>query len=180
MAASVDNRQFRRLEPALNRIIRPLKPGPTLNHRQESTGRSRTNTRSVFVDRDDDCSSSEDEENENHYEELVAKSKYDLEPSILDPRDEGTSDNWIKRNSTMVRLTGKHPFNSEPPLNRLMHHGFITPVPLHYVRNHGAVPKGSWDEWTVEVTGLVKRPTVFTMDQLVSEFPSRELPVTLV
>ncbi|GLT84994.1 hypothetical protein SLE2022_031970 [Rubroshorea leprosula] len=180
MAASVDNRQFRRLEPALNGIIRPLKPGPTLNHRQESPGRSRTNTRSVFVDRDDDCSSSEDEENENRYEDLVAKSKYDLEPSILDPRDEGTSDNWIKRNSTMVRLTGKHPFNSEPPLNRLMHHGFITPVPLHYVRNHGAVPKGSWDEWTVEVTGLVKRPTVFTMDQLVSEFPNRELPVTLV
>ncbi|GLT50200.1 hypothetical protein SLA2020_237050 [Shorea laevis] len=180
MAASVDNRQFRRLEPALNGIIRPLKPGPTLNHRQESPGRSRTTTKPVFVDRDDDCSSSEDEENENYYKELVAKSKYNLEPSILDPRDEGTSDNWIKRNSTMVRLTGKHPFNSEPPLNRLMHHGFITPVPLHYVRNHGAVPKGSWDEWTVEVTGLVKRPTVFTMDQLVSEFPSRELPVTLV
>ncbi|KZV48947.1 Nitrate reductase 2 [Dorcoceras hygrometricum] len=60
-----------------------------------------------------------------------------------------------------------------------MHHGFITPVPLHYVRNHGPVPKSSWSEWTVEVSGLVKRPMIFTMDELVKEFPSKEFPVTL-
>lgn len=80
----------------------------------------------------------------------------------------------------MVRLTGKHPFNAEAPLPRLMHHGFITPVPLHYVRNHGPVPKADWSEWTIEVTGLVKRPVILTMEQLISEFPSREFPVTLV
>ncbi|KAG7973988.1 hypothetical protein I3843_06G024100 [Carya illinoinensis] len=80
----------------------------------------------------------------------------------------------------MVRLTGKHPFNSEPPLTRLMHHGFITPVPLHYVRNHGPVPKARWEDWTIEVCGLVKRPSRFTMDELVTEFKSREFPVTLV
>uniref|UniRef100_A0A0V0IUW7 nitrate reductase (NADH) n=1 Tax=Solanum chacoense TaxID=4108 RepID=A0A0V0IUW7_SOLCH len=111
---------------------------------------------------------------------MIKKGKTELEPSIHDTRDEGTADNWIQRNFSLIRLTGKHPFNSEPPLARLMHHGFITPVPLHYVRNHGPVPKASWADWSVEVTGLVKRPMKFTMDQLVNEFPSRELPVTLV
>nr|CAD1827129.1 unnamed protein product [Ananas comosus var. bracteatus] len=75
---------------------------------------------------------------------------------------------------------GKHPFNCEPPLARLMHHGFITPAPLHYVRNHGPVPRADWSTWTVEVTGLVKRPLRLTMDQLVHDFPRVELPVTLV
>lgn len=104
----------------------------------------------------------------------------EVEPSIRDPRDEGTSDSWIERNPSLIRLTGKHPFNSEPPLARLMHHGFITPVQLHYVRNHGYVPRANWATWTVEVTGLVKRPVRITMDQLVNDFKSIEVPVTLV
>lgn len=39
----------------------------------------------------------------------------------------------------------RHPFNVEPPPDVLMARGFITPVSLHYVRNHGPVPKMSWD-----------------------------------
>jgi hypothetical protein len=58
----------------------------------------------------------------------------------------------------LVWLTGKHPFNSEPLLPCLMLDGFITPTPLHYVCNHGAVPKADWSTWAVEVTGLVKCP----------------------
>lgn len=185
MAASVDNRQYVRLEPGLNGIVRSYKP-PTPSRFDSST--TATKNQTVFlkpaVVHDDDVSS--DDENETHnsnaayYKEMVLISNSELEPSILDPRDESTADNWIERNSSMVRLTGKHPFNSEAPLNRLMHHGFITPVPLHYVRNHGQVPKAQWADWTVEVTGLVKRPMKFTMDQLVSEFAYREFPVTLV
>uniref|UniRef100_A0ACD5ZAY1 Uncharacterized protein n=1 Tax=Avena sativa TaxID=4498 RepID=A0ACD5ZAY1_AVESA len=106
--------------------------------------------------------------------------RLDVEPSVKDPRDEATSDAWVKRHPALVRLTGKHPFNSEPPLPRLMSHGFITPAPLHYVRNHGAVPKADWSTWTVEVTGLVKRPARITMEQLATEFEAVELPVTLV
>ncbi|KAK7838994.1 nitrate reductase [nadh] 1 [Quercus suber] len=53
--------------------------------------------------------------------------------------------------------------------------GSCTPAPLHYVRNHG-----KWETWTVALTGLVNKPTMFTMDQLVTEFPNREIPVTLV
>eukprot|EP01052_Picozoa_sp_SAG31_P019555 SAG31_NODE_1430_length_8385_cov_3.096186_9_plen_246_part_00 len=37
----------------------------------------------------------------------------------------------------LIRLTGKHPFNCEPPLDTLHAQGFITPPSLHYVRNHG-------------------------------------------
>ncbi|KAI4337767.1 hypothetical protein L6164_016143 [Bauhinia variegata] len=112
--------------------------------------------------------------------DLIRNGYKEIERSIMDPRDEGTPDSWIHRNSSMIRHTGKHPFNAEPPLTRLMHYGFITPVPIHFVRNHGSVPKGHWEDWTVEVCGLVKRPTRFTMDQLVNDFPSREFPVTLV
>ncbi|GAY41715.1 hypothetical protein CUMW_061560 [Citrus unshiu] len=177
MAASVDNRQFAHLE-SLNGIVRPYKPGP--NHRSDSPIRSSQNgfapKKQVFLEED----WSSDDENEADYMEIIRKGNSELEPSILDPRDEGTADNWIERNPSMVRLTGKHPFNCEAPLTRLMQHGFITPVPLHYVRNHGPVPKASWVDWTIEVTGLVKRPARFTMDQLMHEFPSREFPVTLV
>ena len=79
----------------------------------------------------------------------------------------------------MVRLTGKHPFNTEPPLPLLMEHGFITPAALHYVRNHGAVPKIKWEEHTLSVAGNVASPKTFTMADLLA-LPSRELPVTLV
>ncbi|KAM1128315.1 hypothetical protein ACFX2B_037772 [Malus domestica] len=70
----------------------------------------------------------------------------------------------------MLGLIGKHPFNCEPPPTRLMHHGFITPIPLHYVRNHDVAHKATWQDWTVEITDLVRRPTWFTIDQLVREF----------
>ncbi|KAE8725037.1 Nitrate reductase [Hibiscus syriacus] len=177
MAASVDNRQFRGLEPALGGGFIPLKPGPT------PTPTHHRHVKHVYVDRDDndyDSSSDDGDDEIDDYEAMIVKSNNEVEPSILDARDEATADNWIERNTSLVRLTGKHPFNSEPPLNRLMHHGFITPVPLHYVRNHGAVPKASWDDWTVEITGLVRRPMKLTMDQLVNEFQIREFPVTLV
>ncbi|KAJ6352806.1 hypothetical protein OIU76_001925 [Salix suchowensis] len=182
MAASVDNRQFH-LEPTLNGVVRTYKSVPT--HRPNSPARTFNFPKQEFTSSDqkpvptleeEDCSS----EDEADYKDLICKVNSELEPSIIDPRDEGTADKWIERNPSMVRLTGKHPFNSEPPLARLMHHGFITPVPLHYVRNHGPVPKATWQDWTVEVCGLVKRPARFTMDKLVNEFPARELPVSLV
>lgn len=184
MAASVDNRQFH-LEPTLNGVVRTLKSGPT--HRSGSPVRNNFNFPNQDFTRfnikpvptiEDDTSS--DEEEDYSYKDLIQKANSELELSIHDPRDEGTADSWIERNGSMVRLTGKHPFNAEAPLNRLMHHGFITPVPLHYVRNHGYVPQGKWEDWTVEITGLVKKPIKLSMDQLVNEFPSRQFPVTLV
>lgn len=187
MAASVENRQFSHLETGLSGVGRPFKPRsdspvrgcnfPPSN--QELPFQKKPNT-PIYLEYSSSSEDEEDDDDKNEYVQMIKKGKRELEASIRDTRDEGTADNWIERNSSMIRLTGKHPFNSEPPLARLMHHGFITPVPLHYVRNHGPVPKASWTDWSVEVTGLVKRPMKFTMDQLVNEFPSRELPVMLV
>ncbi|PHT50057.1 Nitrate reductase [NADH] [Capsicum baccatum] len=184
MAASVENRQFSHLEPGLSGVSRSFKPRsdspvrgcnfPPSNH--ELPFQKKPNMPMYYSSSEDE----DDDDDKNEYLQMIKKGKTELEPSVHDTRDEGTSDNWIERNFSLIRLTGKHPFNSEPPLARLMHHGFITPVPLHYVRNHGPVPKASWADWSVEVTGLVKRPMKFTMDQLVNDFPLREFPVTLV
>mmetsp|Transcript_4590 Transcript_4590/g.5687 ORF Transcript_4590/g.5687 Transcript_4590/m.5687 type:complete len:616 (+) Transcript_4590:92-1939(+) len=95
----------------------------------------------------------------------------------VDGRDTGTPDTWIKRDPSLIRLTGRHPFNCEPPLKDLFDAGFITPTKIHFVRNHGKVPRISWDEHRVTVTGLVKNKTTFTMDQLAS-LPSYEFPCT--
>ncbi|KAH7314904.1 hypothetical protein KP509_21G026600 [Ceratopteris richardii] len=101
----------------------------------------------------------------------------------VDPKDEGTADNWVKRHPELVRLTGRHPFNCEAPLSRLIGHGFLTPTSLHYVRNHGHVPKAMPDplnSWTVEVSGMVQHPRLFTVHEIMNEFKPREIPVTLV
>lgn len=108
-----------------------------------------------------------------------AKTMWDMQKTP-DHRDVGTPDEWVPRDGRLVRLTGRHPFNVEPPLSVHNKHKFITPSSLHYVRNHGACPKLSWDKHTIEVGGpLVPKPMSFSMDQLVS-MPPRELPVTLV
>ncbi|KAJ1400597.1 Riboflavin synthase-like beta-barrel [Sesbania bispinosa] len=165
MAASVDKRPYTSLQHGVVRTFKPIPEVMRLKKTPEPL---------LLSD------SSSDEEDGNNLKDLIRKGNTEVEASIFDSRDEGTSDHWIQRNASLVRLTGKHPFNSEPPLSRLMHHGFITPVPLHYVRNHGPVPKAQWEDWTVEVCGLVKHPARFTMDQLAHDFPSREFPVTLV
>ncbi|CAG8456356.1 537_t:CDS:2 [Acaulospora colombiana] len=97
---------------------------------------------------------------------------------VMDPRDLNTPDSWIPRHKELIRLTGKHPLNCEPPLPMLMQ-SFITPTPLHYVRNHGPVPKLHWDTHRVVVDGLVKEPLNLSMANVV-QFPYREFPMTMV
>ena len=102
------------------------------------------------------------------------------EPSALDAQ---TPDQWVARDERMVRLTGKHPFNSEAPLSSLFSQGFLTPQNLFYVRNHGAVPKVTQEqgrEWKLRVHGLVEREMDFTIQDLKEKFPVITLPVTLV
>lgn len=79
--------------------------------------------------------------NIDDYKELAA-----MYP-IVDDRDKKVADNWVQRHPHMQRLTGVHPFNSEPMrLPELLDFGFISPVNLHIVRDHGAVPKIKWEE----------------------------------
>ncbi|KAI9569846.1 hypothetical protein HD554DRAFT_2327805 [Boletus coccyginus] len=97
--------------------------------------------------------------------------------------DRETPDNWVKRNADLVRLTGKHPFNCEAKLSSLFNAGFLTPSHLHFVRNHGAVPRVTEDmakEWTVQIHGLIQRELTLTVEQLSQLFPIVTLPVTLV
>ncbi|KAK4276776.1 hypothetical protein QN277_014884 [Acacia crassicarpa] len=114
-----------------------------------------------------DDSSSEEENDVVEWKDVTRKANSEAE-------------SWIERNNnaSLLRVPVKQYINWEPPVTGL--HTFITPIPLHFVRNHGPTPVNRWHDWTVEVSGLVKRPTKFTMDQLVNDFPSREFPVTLV
>ena len=81
-----------------------------------------------------------------------AKNMWDLK-EYHDYRDTGTPDEWIPRDGRLVRLTGRHPFNVEPPLSVLNEYRFITPCSLHYVRNHGACPQLKWEEHTISIGG---------------------------
>lgn len=95
----------------------------------------------------------------------------------IDPRDEVTPDSWIPRSRELVRLTGKHPLNAEPSITYMFDQGFITPVSMHYVRNHGKSPNIKWDSHTLTISGLVDKPTTFTMDDL-AKMPRTTVPVT--
>ena len=85
----------------------------------------------------------------------------------VDARDANTPDKWIKRHPDMLRNTGMHPFNSEPPLKNLQAAGWITPPALYVVRNHGAVPQLSWSEHRLKITGVPK-PVDLSMEQIAS------------
>ena len=72
--------------------------------------------------------------------ECNERRRHPEEYPVPDPKDATTPDAWVKRAPELVRLTGRHPFNVEPPLPMLIAHGHSTPASLHYVRNHGKVP----------------------------------------
>ena len=86
----------------------------------------------------------------------------------VDERDAKTPDVWVKRHPDLVRLTGKHPFNVEAQLPQMIDYGWVSPVNLHIVRNHGAVPQLKWSEHTITVKGNVDRKLKITMDELAS------------
>ncbi|KAK3330022.1 hypothetical protein B0H66DRAFT_611244 [Apodospora peruviana] len=71
----------------------------------------------------------------------------------IDEQDQFTPDNWLPRCPDLIRLTGKHPMNAEPPLTELLNGGLITPNELHYVRNHGAVPRLLWELHRLDIEG---------------------------
>ncbi len=98
----------------------------------------------------------------------------------VDQRDKGTPDDWVPRHPALVRLTGRHPFNCEPPISMLYDQGFITPISLHYVRTHGKTPRLTWEDHRISITGLVKTPMSLSMDELSAKLPVVTLPVTLV
>ena len=106
--------------------------------------------------------------------------RQDIQP-LIDEQDQFTPDNWIPRSSQLTRLSGTHPFNAEPGLSTLFDAGMITPTQLHYVRNHGAVPKLDWNTHKLEIAdpeGLLQYPTALSMDDI-AKMEWISIPVTL-
>ena len=111
----------------------------------------------------------------NHLDDLDWRE----DPNLVDKQDVNTPDEWLKRHPELIRLTGRHPFNCEPPLQKLHKKGFITPAPLHYVRTHGATPNIKWEKHRLYIGGHNGEKVVLTMSQLL-KLPRVSLPVLLV
>lgn len=114
-------------------------------------------------------------------EPLDSKNKnYELWQPVaeIDERDKKCADSWVPRHPDLIRLTGKHPFNAEPPHEDLMKAGWLTPVSKHFVRNHGAVPRLEWSTHRISISGMVDRPLVVSMEDLL-RLPAVTVPVLL-
>ncbi|KAK2603990.1 hypothetical protein QQS21_003826 [Conoideocrella luteorostrata] len=98
-------------------------------------------------------------------------------------QDLKTPDSHVQRDARLIRLTGVHPLNCEPPLTDLYDEGFLTSEDLHFVRNHGHVPVCRDDDildWTFTVEGKVQHPMTLNVRDLVQTFDQVTYPVTLV
>ncbi len=91
---------------------------------------------------------------------------------MINNKDFNTPDDWISRHPDMIRLTGNHPFNAEPPLTTLINSGKILDKSLHYVRNHGCVPRINWEEHELIIDAiypnLINNPIILKMDDIVN------------
>ena len=94
----------------------------------------------------------------------------------IDEADQFSPDNWLPRSSDLIRLTGKHPLNAEAHLTHLFEAGLITPNELHYVRNHGAVPRLLWEFHQLDIEN---GKLTLSMDDLKNNFDSINIPVAL-
>ncbi|KAJ5578256.1 nitrate reductase (NADPH) niaD or niiA-Penicillium chrysogenum [Penicillium hispanicum] len=113
---------------------------------------------------------------------------FPLPPPSINPTDileidQGTPDSHVPRDPRLIRLTGVHPFNVEPPLTALYKEGFLTSPELFYVRNHGPVPQVRDEDiptWELSIEGLVEKPIVLTFRDILSNYDQITAPITLV
>ncbi|KAF1816578.1 nitrate reductase [Eremomyces bilateralis CBS 781.70] len=112
-------------------------------------------------------------QNDGRGESPHAHSRPDV---YINEADQFTPDNWLPRTTDFIRLTGKHPLNAEPHLTHLFHAGLITPNELHYVRNHGAVPRLLWEDHKLDIH---HGKLVLSMDDLKTKFDPINIPVAL-
>ncbi|KAL3955271.1 hypothetical protein ACCO45_010834 [Purpureocillium lilacinum] len=86
-----------------------------------------------------------------------------------------TPDSHVERDPRLIRLTA--------PLSDLYDEGFLTSEDLHYVRNHGPVPKCDDQDiydWTFTVEGMVAKPFTISVRDLIDNYEQVTYPVTLV
>ncbi|KAL4774719.1 nitrate reductase [NADPH] [Aspergillus nidulans var. acristatus] len=105
------------------------------------------------------------------------------EPTEVLSLDKTTPDSHVPRDPRLIRLTGIHPFNVEPPLTTLFQEGFLTPPELFYVRNHGPVPHIRDEDipsWELRIEGLVEKPITLNFKQILQNYDQITAPITLV
>ena len=49
----------------------------------------------------------------------------------------------------------------------MLDQGYVTPISLHYDRNHGKCPNIAWGEHRRTVKGALDKPMTFTMKKLI-------------
>ncbi|KAH9869872.1 hypothetical protein J1614_006792 [Plenodomus biglobosus] len=101
---------------------------------------------------------------------------HNLTTESIDEADQFSPDNWLPRSSNLIRLTGKHPLNAEAHLSHLFNAGLITPNELHYVRNHGAVPRILWEFHELDIE---HGKLALSMNDLKYNFDAINIPVAL-
>jgi sulfite oxidase len=70
------------------------------------------------------------------------------------------------------------PFNGSAPLAFLVQE-FITNNDVFFTRNHGTIPQVNRENFRLSVDGMVRTPTTWTLDELISQFPKTEVMATL-
>jgi sulfite oxidase len=57
---------------------------------------------------------------------------------------------------------------------------FVTPTERFFTRSHAPFPRVDPAAWRLEVSGMIERPRVFSLGELLGTFPRREVTATLV
>lgn len=70
------------------------------------------------------------------------------------------------------------PFNGSAPLAFLVQE-FITANDVFFTRNHGSIPQVNKADFRLTVSGMVNKPTMWLLDDLISRFPKTEVVATL-
>ena len=99
---------------------------------------------------------------------------------------EGDKMKEVKRSHTHTALDQhpgmlvrqKYPLNVGAPLE-LNRQAFVTPQSCFFVRNHGSVPHVDVRRYRLAITGRVRVPFAFSLDELRNHFPPSTLMATL-
>jgi len=70
------------------------------------------------------------------------------------------------------------PRNGEPGLEELVK-DWMTPTPQFYIRSHGPNPTVVADQFKVSIEGLVEKPLVFSIQELIEKFPKSSCTCTV-
>src|SRR5690606_38212283 len=80
-------------------------------------------------------------------------------------------------NSPLI-VRSADPLNAEPSLDKLVAN-WITPNEQFYIRSHAAAPQVDAKSFTLTVSGLVNKPLVLRVDELVERFAKHSAIATM-